>query len=132
MELSLISPPVCRGFLCRGFLSGGPQRLRLSAAAAATVGGGGVLLWTLAWLLPELRATDATAALAATVSGLLVAALAARWLGCRLGALAGLLQLTSLFLLLPVRWGVAEMLLSNSLVVAMGAFALGNVPGRLP
>ena len=116
----------------RRFLAGGPERLRLSLPAAVVVGGVGVMLWSVASVLPVVNAPSATAAVAATLAAVLVAALTARWLGSRLGVLAGVLQLSSALLLLPVRWGVAEMLFCSALVAAMGAFALGNVPGRLP
>jgi len=124
---SISCPPIHR---C--FLAGGPERLRLSLPAGVAICGAGLLLWLTTEVLPTFTACTATAAAIATAAAVLVAALAARWLGSRLGALAGVLQLISTFLLLPVRWGVAEMLFCLAVTAAMGAFALGNVPGRLP
>jgi len=104
----------------------------VSAPAAAGGGGRRLAVLKAPSKLPGFESASAAAALAATLAAILLAALAARWLGSRLGALAGLLQLTSVFFLLPVRWGAAEMLFCSGAMVAMGAFALGNVPGRLP
>ena len=71
-------------------------------------------------------------AAAATLGAWLVAALAARWLGSRLGLLAGLIQMAGMSVLFPSRGAAAEMLFCAAVAAAMAAFALGNVPGRMP
>ncbi len=119
------------------FLAGGPDGLRLSLSSAAVVVGGGA-----AWLLiasavlvfGDMAPSPVRwpSVLAAILAALLIAALVARWLGNRLGVLVGLVQLTSMYALGSVHRGPAEMLFCAAVTAAMGLFALGNVPGRLP
>ena len=100
----------------------------LSAGAAVVVGAGaaGAVFGQVAGLAIRWPSTAL-----ATVAALLIAALAARWLGSRLGTTAGVAQLTCLHVLAG-RATAAEMLLGITVTAAMGAFALANVPGRLP
>ncbi|MBN2476475.1 MAG: hypothetical protein JXB62_17810 [Pirellulales bacterium] len=130
-ELSLYSPPVCRRFL-----AGGAEPLRLSWSAAAALAGGGAALALIGHVLrasgdfgPAVAQWPAIAA--SLVPALLLAGLTARWLGSRTGVLAGLLLIGSI-LLIPVPWGAIESLFCGAVIVAMGAFALGNASGRLP
>ena len=121
----------------RRLLAGGDEPLRLSSSAAGVVVGGGLVLLGITRAAPILGGAAGPAAwwpsaIAATLTAWLVAELAARWLGSRLGATAGLALLTSLQVLLPDRWATAEMLFCASVSAAMWAFALANVPGRLP
>ncbi len=67
--------------------------------------------------------------LAAVITALVVAVLAARWFGKRMGLVAGLLQLTTYYTLLQARLAEADIFLCAAVSVAMGAFALGNVDG---
>jgi hypothetical protein len=119
------------------FLAGGPSPLRLSLPDTMLVVVGGLILTgtaaaaSTAWGVAGPGAWLPRAA-AATLAAWVTAALAARWLGSRLGALAGLAQLTSVHVLLPHRASAAEMLYCAAVAAAMGAFALANVPGRLP
>lgn len=111
--------------------------MRLSLPAAGVVVGSGVVLLGITTAVSVFggRAGPAMrwpAAVIATLTAVMVAALAARWLGSRLGTLAGLAQLTSLHVLLGTHRSVAETLFGAAVSAAMGAFALANVPGRLP
>lgn len=129
----LHTPPVYRRLLAGG---DGPLRLS-SSAAGVVVGGGLVLLGITRAAAPILGGAAGPApwwpsAIAATLTAWVVAELTARWLGSRLGATAGLALLTSLQVLLPDRWATAEMLFCATVSAAMWAFALANVPGRLP
>ena len=115
--------------------------LRLSPSASAVVVGGGLIVLGIARAVSALGGAAGPAVwwpsvAAATLTAWLVAAIAARWLGSRLGVLAGLIQLTvqltGIHVLLPTGEVAAEMLLCAAVSAAMGAFALANVPGRLP
>jgi len=123
--------------ICRHLLAGGDESLRLSPSAAAGVVLGGLVLLGIAGAAAILGGAASPSAwwpsmIAATLTAWLVAALAARWLGSRLGATAGLTLLSSVQVLLPDREATAEMLFCAAVSAAMGAFALANVPGRLP
>jgi hypothetical protein len=121
----------------RRFLAGGPETLRLSLPAAAVVVIGGLIPVGITGAASIFGGVPGSvswwpSAVAATLTAWLLAALAARWLGSRLGALAGLVQLSTGHVLLP-RWGTgADMLFCAAVLAAMGTFALANVPGRLP
>jgi 4-amino-4-deoxy-L-arabinose transferase-like glycosyltransferase len=131
-EHSLHTPPIYRRFL-----AGGAAALRLSLPASAVVIFLGLILPATAGNVAMLGGGDRPAiwwpsVAAAALNAWLIAALAARWLGSRLGLLAGLALLTCVHVLLLSRGSAAEMLYGTAVVVAMGAFALANVPGRLP
>jgi len=123
------SPPAFRRFL-----AGGPEALRLSPRAAVLVAVVGLVLIVSGGLL----STYAVAApkwqtLAAAIpAALLTAVLAARWLGSRFGAAAGMAQLTTLGVLQPGGCGPQPMLACAAFSAAAGAFSLANVPGRMP
>ena len=120
----------------RRFLAGGPERLSLSPKAAALVAGCGTTLLAIrsaGWLGDGTSPPGEylAAAVAAILTALLVAAMAGRWLGNRLGLLAGLVHLSGLHVLGAFSLA-AEALWGAAVTLAMGAFALANVPGRLP
>jgi hypothetical protein len=83
-----------------------------------------VLAWSrfgsLAWMIGN------------TATGLVLAALSARWLGSRVGLFAGLVHVSSLYTLMPDRQSCVGSLASLAASVAIGAFASAQVPGRLP
>lgn len=117
--------------------------MRLSLPGAVLVAGGSLTLLGISRAASAFGGTAGAAmawpsVAAATLCAWLVAALAARWLGGRLGALAGCVflmawaQLTGFYLLLSPARAAAAILFCTSVAAAMGAFALGNVPGRLP
>lgn len=121
----------------RRFLAGEPEVLRLSWSASAVVVGSGLIVLGIAGGVSALGGAADPAArwpsvAVAALTAWLVAAIAARWLGSRLGALAGLVQLTGMYAPLPTEASATEMLFCTAVSAAMGAFALGNVPGRLP
>lgn len=125
-------PPVYWRFFC-----GGTEPLRLSPPATAVVILAGLVLPGIVGAGPILGGAPGPtprwpSVAAGTLTAWLIAALAARWLGSRLGALAGLVQLTGAHTLLASPAEAAGMCLSAAVSGAMGAFALANVPGRLP
>jgi 4-amino-4-deoxy-L-arabinose transferase-like glycosyltransferase len=63
---------------------------------------------------------------------LLVAAMATRWLGNRIGLLAGLVYLSSVGVLVDGRAGGPDALLALTVAAAVAAFGLGNAGGRRP
>jgi 4-amino-4-deoxy-L-arabinose transferase-like glycosyltransferase len=65
--------------------------------------------------------------LAAIMTALLVALLAARWFGNRIGTIAGLVQLTTVHVLTQGKLGEADTLLAATVAAAMSAFAVANV-----
>lgn len=67
------------------------------------------------------------AVLAALLTALIVAALASRWFGARIGLIAGLVQLTSYYVLQLARLSECDMLLTAAVSGAMYAFALANI-----
>ncbi|NQU24658.1 MAG: hypothetical protein HQ567_25530 [Candidatus Nealsonbacteria bacterium] len=118
------------------FLAGGTETLRLTLSGAALLLGGGMVLAGVGSMVAALDGRAnlpgcLASAAASTAVALLLAALAARWLGRRIGTLAGLALLTC-FGGLAGRIAPAEMLLCLSVTTAMAAFAVANVPGRLP
>jgi len=125
----LYSPPIFRRFL-----SGGPDRLRLSAAGAGGVLGAGITLAAVRKATGAFGLADVPLGglLAATLAALLLAALTARWLGNRLGTLAGLAYLSTAQVLLADAAAAPGLLLAATVTAAMGAFALANVAGRMP
>ena len=96
--------------------------LALAGIWTATAASGGIAEWARHW----------PSTVAAIVTAVLVAALAARWLGSPLGALAGLAHLTGLHVFQGTEGRVDELWLCAAVTAAMGAFAVANVPGRLP
>src|SRR5262245_33017770 len=64
------------------------------------------------------------AALAGVATALVVAALAARWFGSRVGLVAGLMQVTTCYVLQLGRLAECDMLLTLAVTGAMGAFAV--------
>lgn len=69
------------------------------------------------------------AVVATILTAVLIAALAARWFGDRVGLLAGLMQVTALYSLQWGRLAECDMLLVAAVTAAMCAFALANVEG---
>lgn len=69
------------------------------------------------------------AVLAAIVTALIVAATAARWFGGRIGLIAGLVQLTSYYVLQLSRLSECDMLLTAAVTGAMCSFAVVNIDG---
>ncbi len=67
------------------------------------------------------------AVLAAVALALMVAALAARWLGGHVGLLAGLMQATCFYTLIQGRLAEADMPLTAAVCAAMSLFAMANV-----
>jgi 4-amino-4-deoxy-L-arabinose transferase-like glycosyltransferase len=111
--------------------------LRLTLKATAGVLGGGLVLLgiraaTLAFGSQIAWAATLRTAAAAMLTAVLSAALAARWLGGRVGLLTGLIYLTTRHVIMPTPAAAADMPLSAAVAAAMAAFALANVPGRLP
>lgn len=66
--------------------------------------------------------------LAGIATALLIAAIAARWFGSRVGLVTGLVELTTYHLLTQARLAEADMLLAMTVCVALGCFAVANVP----
>ena len=64
----------------------------------------------------------------AIACSLIIAALAARWLGQTVGLLAGLLQLTTVWVQTQANLAEADMPLAAAVTLAFALFALGNVP----
>jgi 4-amino-4-deoxy-L-arabinose transferase-like glycosyltransferase len=131
-ESSLHCPPVYRRFL-----SGGDAQWRLSLRSAALVVSGGATLSLVGLASASCRGpVDWTAGLisaaAVVLTAWLVAGFAARWLGNRTGAVAGLVYLTSLDVIVPSRLAVADTLFCAAACAAMTVFAFARVPGRLP
>jgi len=65
--------------------------------------------------------------LAALATALLIAALAARWHGRRVGLVAGLVQLSAFYVLMQARLAETDMLLCLTVTAALAAFAVGCV-----
>jgi len=130
-DSSLSSHPVYRRLL-----AGGPEPLRLSLPAAALVIGCGLMLAAVRTIMSVPTGQIAAGLLgllpATLLTALLIAALSARWLGNRLGALSGLVYLSTLYALQVPPAAAADVLFTGLIAAAMGAFALANVPGRLP
>ncbi len=96
--------------------------------------------WSIA-LMMAITGTDeeswirVPSALAGVVTALLVASMGARWFGARVGLIAGLMQLTTYYVLQLARLAECDMLLIAALTGAMYAFAAANVDsprGRTP
>ena len=109
----------------------------MSLPSAALVIAGGATLWLIGLAIPSGHGgSDWMARLvwaaAVILTALLVAGLAARWLGNRTGVVAGLVYLTSLEVIVPSHLAVAETLFGAAVCAAMTVFALARVPGRLP
>jgi len=124
-------PPVYRQFL-----AGGTDRLRLTRASLALLLAAAVLLSLAAPLICagigwHMRPLWLGLVLVATLQAVLVAALAARWLGNRAGLLAGLLQLTTACLL-PSPAALPDALFCLVFSVAMGIVMVAQVSGRAP
>lgn len=89
--------------------------------------------WTIAASMALFRSESAWVvrlpiALSSIASSLIVAALAARWLGDRIGLWAGLIQSSSLFFALQGRLAESDMLLCLFVTAALAAFATAVVP----
>lgn len=74
-------------------------------------------------------AVRSVAVLSALASALVIAAMAARWLGRRIGLLAGLIQVTSLYVLQWGRLAESDMLLTALVAAAMASLAWATVDG---
>ena len=122
-------------------LAGGPGALRLSPVALAAMAGCGMCLLGISAVVLRADGLGAGAILGPAAVGsiviaagtaVLVSALSARWLGARLGVLAGVVQFTSLYVLRAGHCAPGELLFGAATVAALGVFAVANVPGRLP
>lgn len=126
---SLYAPPVYRRFL-----GGGVTSLRLGFRGVSFVVAAGLAATAAAaavhdgFLHPSLTLSSA---LAVTLGGLAVAAVAARWLGGRVGVFAGCLYALSGRMLMHGCTASDQWLAALS-VMAVGIYAAGNVAGRLP
>lgn len=121
----------------RRLLAGGAATLQLSPRHGAVVLACGSLasLAAVGWISGSLqwsRLGVLAWTLGNTLTGLVLAAIAARWLGSRAGMLAALTHLSSLYSLMPDQQGPACSLASLAGCVAIGAFASAQVPGRFP
>jgi 4-amino-4-deoxy-L-arabinose transferase-like glycosyltransferase len=67
------------------------------------------------------------AALSAVATALIVAGLASRWFGGRVGLLAGLAQSSSVYVFMQGRLAEADMMLCAAVTLAMASFAVGAV-----
>lgn len=131
VEPSLDCPPVYRQFL-----AGGPQRLRLSPTAAALVLGGGLILGLIGPAVVVIVTGGGglerlSGSAAAVLTALLIAVLAARWLGTRPAVLSGWAYMS----MAGVLWeagSFSAVLSPVAACVAMVAAAWAMVPGRLP
>ena len=65
--------------------------------------------------------------LASLATAWMIAALTARWLGARVGLLAGLVQLSTFYVLMQARLAESDMLLCAEVCTAMSAFALATI-----
>jgi hypothetical protein len=115
--------------LYRWYLAGGPQSLRISWSGAGLVFGLGLLARVAGSAGTGHDRVEALAAVLAAAGAVAVAAFTARWVGARKGLLAGFAIAVSL-------WTLGDSaplarLSVESIWVALAAFALGNVPGRL-
>jgi hypothetical protein len=129
LNLSLNWPPIYRRFL-----AGGMERFRLARASLVLLLAHATILLLAVPLVGtgrdcHIRPLWLGLVLAATLQAVLLAALAARWLGNRAGLLAGLLQLTAACLL-PGPAALPDALFCLTFSVAMGAFMVAQVPGR--
>lgn len=130
LSSSLSWPPIYRRFL-----AGGEEQLRLARNSLALLLAYGAILWLATPLVCSARTASARPlwlwlVAVATLQAALVAALAARWLGNRAGLLAGLLQLTA-GCLLPGAAALCDALFCLAFSIAMGAFMVAQVPGRV-
>jgi 4-amino-4-deoxy-L-arabinose transferase-like glycosyltransferase len=66
-------------------------------------------------------------ALAGLAVALMIARLTARWLGSRIGTLAGLLQITFVYTIMQAKLAEADMALVAAVCAAMCAFAIGMI-----
>ena len=128
---SLNWPPIYRQFL-----TGGVERFQLTRASLALLLAYSALLGLAVPVALALGGRPAGPQwpwllLLATLQAVLVAALAARWLGDRAGRLAGLLQLTMACLFLSTA-GLSDALFCLVFSLAMGAFMMTQVPGCGP
>lgn len=119
------------------FLAGGSDDLYLKPAQGLAIAAFGALMLALA--CPESPAAEAgwhgwiLAGLTSLATGVLLAGLAARWLGRRVGFLAGMVYVSSAGLMARTLLGDAsDAFFALSMAVALGAFGLGNTAGRLP
>ncbi len=103
----------------------------VAAAAGACAGLPRLAGWWLSGAEPSAPWGLLLEAALAVAAALTVAGLAARWLADRVGALAGVVLAGCLYDLWG-RPGLGERLAQLAVLAAMSAFALANVPGRLP
>ena len=121
------APPIYRHLL-----SGAPDAFRPSLRATLLLTGCGAVLLSMAGFGRGDWVTRLPSALATLATALLIAALATRWLGRRIGWLSGLVYLTSAGTLVPSQSAGTDALLGLSVTAAMGAFGLGNAAGGFP
>ena len=127
-EFSLDAPPVYRRFL-----AGGPEMLRLSTPGMWLIIGLGMLTTMASIVFTDFRqpGLGLSSGCAATIAALATAAVAARWLGGRVGVFSGCLYLLSGRILLGTA-STSDHWFAAMATAAVGAVALGNVAGRLP
>ena len=121
------APPIYR-FL----LSGAHDAFRPSLRATLLLAGCGAVPLSMAVFGQADWVVCLPSALATLLTALLIAALATRWLGRRIGWLSGLVYLTSAGTLVQSQSAGTDALLALSVTAAMGAFGLGNAAGRFP
>lgn len=127
-ELSLDAPPVYRRFL-----AGGPEMLRLSTLGMGLIIALGVLITVALMAFTEFRqpGLSLSSGAAATIAAVATAAVAARWLGSRVGVFSGGIYLLSGRILLGTG-ATSEHWFAAMATAAVVVFAVGNVAGRLP
>ena len=121
------APPVYRHLL-----SGAPDAFRPSLRATLWLAGCGAALLAAALFGQRDGAARLPWVLATLGAALLLATLATRWLGRRVGWLSGLVYLSSAGTLVPSPSAGADALLALCVTAAFGAFGLANAAGRLP
>ncbi len=128
LQPSLEAPPVYRRFL-----GGGTDVLRLSTSEVALIAGLGVLTALLSTVLVNSRPAweVVSGGSAATIAALSTAAIAARWLGSRIGLFSGCLYLISGQTILATA-SPSDRWLAAMATTAVAAFAVASIAGRLP
>jgi hypothetical protein len=114
----------------RSYLAGGPEAFRLTPHGAGVVLTLALAGHLLAAGIP-VTAAQAADLLLAIAGPLLVATVAARWLGSRRGLLTGVALAASHWCFQVSGSGPLDRLLDLSIWVGLAAFAVANIPGRL-
>lgn len=115
----------------RSYLAGGPEAFRLTRHSSLVVVGLSLLIAVLGMTWQPIAAAQVASLGSVAAGALVVACIAARWLGARRGLLAGLAMGASQWSLQATGGDPLDRLLDLSIWVGLAAFALANVPGRL-